>query len=453
VTGLLDDLAGILGAAHTLTEEDLRARYEHDFTGRFGGTARAVVRPADTTQVAAVLAACSAHGAPVVVQGGNTGLVGGGVPRRDEIVLSTGRLRDLEPVDLGSGQLEAGAGVTLAEVQDHAHASGLAFGVDFGARDAATVGGMVATDAGGTRALRYGTMRSQVLGLEAVLADGTILRRLSGLPKDNAGYDIPALLVGSEGTLAVVTRARLRLQPSFRARVTVLFGIGSLGDAVALVRRLRHDAGSLEAADFFTDDGLALVLAHLRTAAPIERAPFYVIAELAAASDPLDELAAVADASDGILDVVIADDSARRKALWAFREAHTEAIAAAGVPHKLDVGVPLTRLAEFADRVGDVVASAAPAARTILFGHLGDGNVHVNVLGAEPGDRAVDDAVLSLVAEVGGTISAEHGVGIAKSTWLPLTRTPAEIATMWAIKRALDPAGILNPGVVLGAER
>jgi FAD/FMN-containing dehydrogenase len=453
VSGLLAELAEIAGAAHTLTEPDVRAPYEHDYTGRFGAPARAVVRPSDTAQVAAVLAACAAHGAPVVVQGGNTGMVGAGVPRGGEIVLSTARLRTLGPVDRASGQIEAGAGVTLSEVQRHARASGLAFGVDFGARDAATVGGLVATDAGGTRALRYGTMRAQVLGLEAVLADGTVLRRMSGLPKDNAGYHLPALLVGSEGTLAVITRARLRLVALLTARVTALFALGSLEDAVALVQRLRAGAPSLEAADFLTDDGVALVLAHRGTAAPVEqRAPCYVIAEFAASSDPLEELAAVADGADGVLDVVIADDSARREALWAYREGLTEAISAAGVPHKLDVGVPLERLPEFAERVRITVETAVPEARTFLFGHLGDGNVHVNVLGAEPDDDAVDDAVLSLVSDVGGTISAEHGVGVAKARWLALTRTAAEIAAMRAIKRALDPAGLLNPGAVLDAE-
>lgn len=453
MSDLLEDLAAAVGAGHVLTEPDVRGGYERDFTGRFAGSARAVVRPADTAQVARALATCAAHRAAVVAQGGNTGLVGGGVPRGGEIVISTARLNDLGPVERASDQLEAGVGATLADVQRHARASGLAFGVDFGAREAATIGGLVATDAGGTRALRYGTMRAQVLGLEAVLADGTILRRLSGLAKDNAGYDLPSLLVGSEGTLAIVTRARLRLVAQLPARVTALFCLPSLAGAVALVQRLRAEAPSLEAADFFTDDGLSLVLAHRRSAAPVaQRAPVYVIAELAARTDPLDELAAVVDGADGVLDVVIADDGTRRAALWAYREGHTEAIAAAGVPHKLDVGVALERLPELAERLPAAVAAVAPAARTILFGHLGDGNVHVNVLGAEPGYEAVDEAVLGLVAQLGGTISAEHGVGVAKARWLGLTRTPAEIATMRAIKRALDPAGILNPGVVLRAD-
>jgi FAD/FMN-containing dehydrogenase len=450
VTALESELAEIVGAGHVLADADTRLPYERDFTGRFGGPARCVVRPANTPEVAAVLAACTAGGAAVVPQGGNTGMVGGGVPRGGEVVVSTARLRTLGAVDAASAQVEAGAGVTLAELQAHARAAGLDCGIDFAARDAATVGGMVATDAGGARALRHGTMRAQVVGLEAVLGDGTVLERLSGLVKDNAGYDLPAMLVGSEGTLAVVARARVRLVPTQRGRAAVLFGLASLEDAVALCGALQAGAPALEAADFFLDDGLALVLDHLRCPAPFaERAPVYVIAEGAGTEDPLAQFAAVAERAPGVLAVAAADETHRRAALWRLREAHAEAINAVGVPHKLDVGVPLAALPGFAGQVRAEVERACPGARTILFGHLGDGNVHVNVLGAAPGDDGVDAAVLNLVAACGGTISAEHGVGVAKARYLGLTRTPAEIAAMRAIKTALDPHGTLNPGVLL----
>ena len=439
-------LAEAVGHDHVLADPALRASYESDWTGRFGGPARLVVRPGDADEVAAVVALCADHDAAVVPQGGNTGLVGGSVPRGGEVLLSLRRLDALGPVDPASGQVDAGAGVTLAALQRHAAAAGLDAGIDVGARDGATVGGMTATDAGGARALRHGTMRARVAGLQAVLADGSVLDRRSGVLKDNAGYDLPALLVGSEGTLGVITAVRVRLVPRLPARVAALVPLPSLAAAAGLFAALRRSASSLEAADFLLDDGLELVLRHLGLPSPLrERAPVYVLAECAGREDPTAELAEAL----GDHEALVADDTAGRARLWRLREAHAEAIATAGVPHKLDVGVPLARLAEFAEAVPAAVAAAAPGARTVLFGHLGDGNVHVNVLGPGPGDEAADDAVLRLAVACGGTISAEHGVGVAKAGRLADARPPAELAAMRAVKRALDPAGILNPGAVL----
>jgi FAD/FMN-containing dehydrogenase len=442
-------LAAIVGPAHVLGDPELCASYGQDCTGRFGGPATLVVRPGSTSEVAQVLAACEAVRMPVVPQGGNTGLVGAGVPRGGEVVLSLTRLDALGPVDPVAAQVTAGAGVTLERLQQHAAAAGLAFGVDHGARSGATVGGMVATNAGGAQVLRHGTMRAQVMGVEAVLADGRVIRRLAGLLKDTAGYDLGQLLVGSEGTLAVLTAARLRLVPAPAHVVTALLGLGSTGDAVAVMQVLRDRVPSLNAVEIFYADGLDLVCAHRRLAAPLaDRHPVYVVAECAAAADPVQELA---DALEGtpVLDVAVADDTARRRALWTYREAHNEAIAAAGIPHKLDVTVQLGDIAAFERRVRVAVAAVAPAARTIIYGHLGDGNLHVNVLGPEPHDETVDEAVLELVAEFGGSISAEHGVGVAKRRWLHLTRSPVEIDMMAAVKHAFDPRGILNPGVLL----
>ena len=444
---LIEALAEVVGAGHVLAAADARAGFETDWTGRFGGPARLVVRPADTAQVAGVLTACGAHGAVVVPQGGNTGLVGGGVPRGGEVVLSLRRLDALGAVDPAAPQVEAGAGVTLAALQAHARRAGLDAAVDFAARDVCTVGGLVATDAGGMRALRHGTVRARVAGIEAVLADGTVLDRRSGLLKDNAGYDLPALLIGSEGTLGIITRVRWRLVPWLPARVAALVPVASLAAAAALLAALRPALPSLEAADFFLDDGMELVLDHLGVPAPVaERAPAYVVLECAAETDPTAALATALEVA-GVSDALVADSTAERERLWRVREAHAEAIGAAGVPHKLDVGVPLDRLAAFADDVRAAVARAAPAARLILFGHLGDGNVHVNVLGAE-GDE-VDEAVLRVAAAHGGTISAEHGVGVAKARWLGLVRSDGELRAMAAVKRALDPDGRLNPGAVL----
>jgi FAD/FMN-containing dehydrogenase len=443
-------LRAAVGESHVLLDDDLRAPYETDWIRRWSGRADAVVRPGTTEEVAAVLVVCGGAGAAVVPQGGNTGMVGAGVPRpsgeRPQVVLSLARLTELGEVDAGSLQVSAGAGVTLAALQAHARAAGLDAGVDFGARDSAMLGGLVACDAGGIRALRHGTVRARVAGLEAVLAGGTVVRRMSGLLKDNAGYDLPALLIGSEGTLGVITRVRWRLVPRHDARALALIPLAGLQDAAPLLRAVRPRLPSLDACEFMTDDGLSLVLDHLRLPSPVvPRTPAYVLLEAAAGADPLPELAAALDAA-GVEDAVIADDTASRERLWRLREAHTEAISAAGVPHKLDVGVPLGALAPFCDAV---VAAMPAGARTILFGHLGDGNVHVNVLGPDPADETVDETVLRLVADHGGTISAEHGVGVAKARFLHLTRSAEEIEAMRAIKAALDPRGILNPGAVI----
>jgi FAD/FMN-containing dehydrogenase len=446
----LTALRSALGEEHVLVAPELRAGFERDATGRFGGAAAAVVRPADTAQVAAVLAVCAEHAIAVVPQGGNTGLVGGGVPRGGELVVWLGRLQQLGEVDRAAAQVVVGAGVTLERLQQHARAAGLEVGVDLAARSAATIGGMVATNAGGGLAMRYGTMRAQVAGLEAVLADGTVVRRLSGVLKDNAGYDLPALLVGSEGTLAIVTQVAVRLVPAHRSRVAALLGLAGLEDALALLMRLRADVRSLVAADFFDAVGLARVCAHRRVRAPFERDwPAYLIVECAADNDPTAELAAAVEAAGLELDVAVADDSAGRAALWAYRELQNEAASAGGVPHKLDVSVPIAAVPRFAAEVRACVERIDPAAETILFGHLGDGNVHVNVLGPAPDDERVDTAVLELVATYGGSISAEHGVGRAKRRWLALSRTADELRLMAGVKRAFDPDGVLGPGVLL----
>src|SRR3954468_15253785 len=437
--GVNETLAAVVGDRHVLTDPDVRAGYERDWTGRWGGQAFCVVRPGSVEEVGGVVRACREAGAALVPQGGNSGLVGGGVPRGGGVVLSLARLNAVGEVDRATAQVTAGAGATLAALQAAAREAGLDAGLDFAARDSATVGGIVACDAGGARALRYGTARARVAGLEAVLADGSVVSRLSGLTKDNAGYDLGALLVGSEGTLGVITAVRWRTVPRLDARVTALIGVDDIAAAAGLLARLRAHAPSLESCEFFLDEGLELVLAHQHRSSPLPRAPVYVLAECTARDEPpVAELAAA-----GLEDAVIADDTAGREALWRLREGHTEAINAAGVPHKLDVGVPLAKLARFVDEVPHVVGEGT---RTILFGHLGDGNVHVNLLGA--GDRA-DDAVLELVLDCGGTISAEHGIGVAKAAWLERARGRAEVEAMRAVKRALDPQGLFNPGVVL----
>jgi FAD/FMN-containing dehydrogenase len=449
---LVEQLAAVVGPADVLLDPDLRAGYETDWTGRYGGRARAVVRPGSAAEVAAVLATCTRAGATVVPQGGNTGLVGGSVPRGGEIVLSTRRLDDVD-LDAGQGQAVVGAGVVLEHLQGLARGRGWDVGVDLAARGSCTIGGMVATNAGGQHVLRYGTTAEQVLGVEAVLADGTVVGRVPALRKDNTGYRWPGILAGSEGTLAVVTRVHLRLVPRCPERAVALVGLADLEAALALVSRLRRALPDLHALEVMLADGLALVREHTGLPAPLP-APSRVVllVEVAGPAGAVDRLvaelgAALGDAPE-VESSAVATDAAGTRRLWRYREAHTEAINAAGIPHKLDVSLPFARLDEFARRVVPTVAAVAPGARTVLFGHLGDGNLHVNVLGPAPDDATVDDAVLDLVVELGGSISAEHGIGVAKRDALARSRPAAELGAQRAIKRALDPADVLNPGVL-----
>jgi len=444
-----DALTGIVGPHHVITDADVRLGYEVDWTGRFHGRARLVVRPGDAAEVAAIVGWCAEHGVALVPQGGNTGLVAGGVPvgeAEGAVLLSLRRLDRLQPVDELAGQVTAGAGATLAALQQHVAGTGWAFGVDLAARDTATVGGMLATNAGGIRVLHHGPMRAQVLGVEAVLGDGTVVRHLDGLLKDNTGYDLAGLLVGSEGTLGVVTAARLRLVPDPPDRVLVLAALPTVADAMAVAATLRKTVAGLDAIEAVLGDGIALVTEQLGLPPPLPaEGGVVLLAEWAGTGEPPDALMEAL----GAYPSAAADDAAGRARLWRYREGMPEAIARVGVPHKLDVTLPASALAAFVAAVPAVVTAAAPGARTHLFGHLGDGNVHVNITGVDADDNRPDEAVLRLVAAHGGSISAEHGIGRAKAPWLALSRSPAEIAAFRAIKAALDPAGILNPGVLL----
>ena len=368
-------------------------------------------------------------------------------------MLLTTRLTELGPVSRASRQVTAGAGVTLAGLTAHARAAGLDFGVDLAARDSATVGGMVATNAGGIRVIRYGSMREQVAGVEAALLDGRVISRLGGLAKDSTGYDIGHLLAGSEGTLAVITRLRLRLVTAEPERSVAMIAVRDTAEAVELLAALRAALPGISAAELCFGPGLALTARFLGIGLPLEGSGgAYVLVEVAGESDPLDELLAVLEKCDQVLDATVASTGADRSRLWALREGHAEAINAVGVPLKLDVSVPMDRLAELVEQLPAAVATIEPAARVVTFGHLAEANLHVNVLGATGNAEAVTSNVLTLVATLGGSISSEHGVGRAKASWLRLSRSPAEIDVMRSIKAAFDPFGLLNPGVLLPGE-
>ena len=438
-----------MGADHVLTDVDVRAGFEVDWTGRFRGRAAAVVRPGAVDELAALVSWCATEGVALVPQGGNTGLVAGGVPvgaADGALVVSTRRFTTLAPVDELAGQVTAGAGVTLAALHSHAASAGLAFGVDLAARDSATVGGMAATNAGGIRVVRHGAMRAQVLGVEAVLGDGRVIRHLGGLLKDNTGYDLAGLLVGSEGTLGIVTEARVKLVPAPPDRVVVLAGLPSVADAMALAAALRAQVDGLDAIEAVFGDGVTLVSEVFELPPPLDPpAAVVLVVEWAGRGEPP---ASFVELLSPYPSAAAAEPTGRAR-LWRYREAMSDAIALVGVPHKLDVTLPATTLADFAASVPATIERTAPGARTHLFGHLGDGNLHVNITGVDPDDERVDGAVLRAVADHGGSISAEHGIGRAKARWLELSRSPAEIETFRAIKRALDPAGIMNPGVIL----
>jgi FAD/FMN-containing dehydrogenase len=453
VDQLLDSLRAAVGPANVLVHPDSKAPFEVDWTGRYRGTALAVVRPASTPEVVAVLRTCTAGGTAVVPQGGNTGLVGGSVPRGGEIVLSTRRLATIDPVEHAEAELIAGAGVTLEQVHDRAGLLGWDLGVDLASRGSATIGGMIATNAGGQHVARYGPMQHQVIGVEAVLADGAVIGRVPALRKDNTGYHWDAILSGSEGTLAVVTRAHLTLVPALPERVVALCGVDDLDAALRVAGALRLELDTLLALEVVFADGLELVRAYAELPEPFPTpCTAYLTVECGGPAGSTERmingLAGVLGARQEVRASAVASDTGGCARLRAYREMHTEAIAAEGIAHKLDVTLPFDRLGEFDRLVRARIAAVAPSARTFVFGHAGDGNLHVNVLGPAADDSSIDDLVLTLAASMGGSISAEHGIGVAKRDVLALSRTAADIEAMRSVKRALDPRGILNPGVI-----
>lgn len=449
-------LTAIVGDGHALGDDDVRAGYETDWTGRWTGRSSMVVRPADHAEVSAVLGVCDRERIEVVPQGGNTGLVGGGVPRADTsstrpvIVLSTRRLTAVGAVDTDALQVTVGAGVTIAAWRSAAGAVGLDAPIDFAARESATIGGAIATNAGGSRVVRFGTMRHQVMGIEAVLADGRTVGSLAGLPKETVGLHWPSLFTGSEGALGVVTAARLRLVPRFDQLASALVSMATIDAAVALVGILRHRVATLDAVEVMLPAAIDVVARHIGRTSPVAPGACTLFIECAGHRDPTDDLLAALATAEGVTDTAVATDRTGRDALVQFRDRITEAIAAEatriGIPtYKLDVAVPIAavaRLIEEAER-----AAADTSSRLVPFGHLAEGNLHLNYLGA-PDGAAIAAAVLPRVARLGGTISAEHGVGVAKMPWLHLVRTGGELDAQTAIKRALDPHGILNPGVL-----
>ena len=448
----LGRLGDIVGSSHVLSDADAMAGYLTDWTGRWTGSAVAVVRPRTTEEVSAVVGLCADEGIAICPQGGNTGLVGGSIPPADAstpaIVLSTARMTDFDEIDTVGRSVGVQAGVTLAALDARASSVGLRFGVDLASRESATLGGMVATNAGGTRMIRHGNTRSQLLGIEAVRADGQVLRRWRSLVKDNVGYDIPGLLAGSEGTLAVITRVLVRLVPTTGATVVFVAAIDDVSVALALIDAVSDAGLTTEAAEIMTQAGVDLVHEHGVRRPVSTPAQFYVLLEVSGPHDAEDVVLQVLDGQSGVVDAVVEPGPSRD--LWLVRESHTESIARSTTTPvvKLDVSVPLGELPVAFD---ELAAIADDDCRPILFGHVGDGNIHVNLLDvAEKSVESLSDKVFRIVSAHGGSISAEHGIGRAKVAWTGLGRSAVDLDTMRAIKAALDPSGLLNPGVLFG---
>ncbi|MBU9563340.1 FAD-binding oxidoreductase [Burkholderia multivorans] len=450
-------LVAELGDACVTRAADIEPRYFTAYNERPGVRPRALVRPRSVDEVSRALALCARLAQPVVPQGGLTGLARGAVALGGEVVLSMERFAGIDALDAAAGTLTVRAGTPLQVVQEAADAAGFTFGVDLGARGSCQIGGMLATNAGGTRAIRYGTMREQVLGLEAVLADGTVVSSMNRMLKNNAGYDLKQLFIGSEGTLGVVTRAVLRLHPKLAAPATALCRVRDYEAVVALWDRMRalpelvsfeamwpafydyvarHTPGV--AAPFAADGGFA-VLIECATSAPGRDARAVLETALADAID-----AGLAD------DAVLATSERQARDLWTLREG----LAIDALPNlvNFDVSLPTGDLGAFAARCDAALRARWPDIVCLFFGHVGDGNVHIGVSLAATTDADADEIdrrVYAIVREMGGSVSAEHGIGVLKRDYLAHTRSDAEIALMRTLKAALDPGGILNPGKVL----
>lgn len=465
---LLLRLRDVVGDAGLVTEPDQLAGYLTDWRGAYRGSAAVVVRPSTTQEVAAVVSLCRDAGVALVPQGGNTGLCGGAVPDASgrEVVLSLTRLRRIREVDPANQTITVEAGVVLQQVQEAAAAVDRLFPLSLGAEGSCTIGGNLSTNAGGTGVLRYGTMRDLTLGLEVVLPDGRIWNGLRALRKDNTGYDLKHLFIGAEGTLGVVTAAVLKLYPALHSRATAWLALPSPQAAVDVLGILRTLGGDrVTTFEIMSRQSVDFVLRHV----PGARDPFatsfswYALVEL---GDTLADAGLGTLLEDGlaqafdrglVLDAVVADGSTQVAGLWALREGISEAQNHEGPSLKHDVTVPLSSIAEFVDHTDRALAEAVPGIRIVVYGHIGDGNLHYNLSGPAGVDaeefRARADELARIVYDstsaFDGSISAEHGLGQAKRDFMTRYKDPVELQLMRGIKDLLDPAGLLNPGKVL----
>ena len=428
-----------------------------DWRGRYHGKALAILAPATTTEAAAMVGLAAEHHVPLVPQGGNTGMVAGATPPDDgsALVLSLRRMNRLRSISADSNVAVAEAGMILAELHDRAAEVGRRFPLTLGSRGSCTIGGLIATNAGGTQVLRFGTMRSLVLGLEAVLPDGSIHNGLTALKKDNRGYSLDQLLIGSEGTLGIITAAALKLVPAVAARAVAWAGVADPQAALDLLYRLQGESDMIEGFEIIPAASLELVLQHIPgTRSPLAgRHRWHVLIEAtsADASEPpaaeLERILGEALAHGQIADAALASSEAQAEAFWRIRDSISESERASGGSIAHDIAVPVDAMPRFMVAAADVIEQAFPGVEASAFGHLGDGNVHFHVRGGKPEDTpAITRMVDDLVTAAGGSISAEHGIGQAKLDEFERLAPPGRIAALKAIKHALDPLGIMNPG-------
>ena len=469
-TTFLEEAGALLGPKSLTSAPDDLSPWLVDWRGRYSGRALALASPASTAEVSALVKLCAKHEVPIVPQGGNSGMAGGATPddSGEAILLSLRRMNTIRSLDAEAGQAICDAGVILQTFHEAANDAGMRFPLTLGGKGSATIGGLVSTNAGGTQVLRHGTMRAQVLGIEAVLADGQIFDSLTVLKKDNRGFDLKQLLIGSEGTLGIVTAATLRLLPAPTSRATAWIGLNSIKDARTLLRRLDRAMGdTLEGFEVVPAHCLDSVLAHL----PDARSPLHerhewnaliecmgIDGEDTELREKLEETLGEAAEAELLQDAVIAANEKQAEDFWTLRDSISAAERALGPAMQHDISVPVERMPEFILEASPAIEAAHPGTSAVAFGHLGDGNVHFHVLapeGAVPGEweegqgKHISVQVHDLVTQWGGSISAEHGIGQMKVSELERLIDPAALSIMTSVKAALDPKGLLNPGKLI----
>ena len=464
---MIETLADIVGAQNVITDAETMHPYLGDWRGRYRGAARCVVRPGTTAEVSAIVRACAAAGVAMLPQGGNTSHCGASIPDKSgkTVLISLSRLTKIRAVDAANNTITVEAGCVLQNLQEAALAVDRLFPLSLAAEGSCQIGGNLSTNAGGVQVLRYGNARELVLGLEVVLPDGEVWNGLRGLRKDNTGYDLKQLFIGAEGTLGIITAAVVKLFPLPQSTATAWLAIASPQAAIGLLNGLQAAFGAmLTACELVSDISLGMVLKHIPGAqAPLEKSPWYLLVELsgsgeeAALRDALATFLEPALENGEISDAVLAQSVDQAKRLWNLRESISEAQKIEGFSIKHDISVPVSRIPEFLERAGSALQHAWPGIRIVAFGHVGDGNLHYNQSKPEAGENAafiaaqpqVNEMVHDIVHQLGGSISAEHGIGQLKREEILRYKSPLEMQMMRTIKQAFDPRGLMNPGKVV----